>query len=78
VIYFNCGCGFRTDQEGRAMLHVAETRHTVMVLGRITPREVGAVVEEATPEILGGTETGRITSKTPNVREVPRDRKPKS
>jgi hypothetical protein len=48
VIYFNCGCGFRTDQEGRAMLHVAETRHTVMVLGRITPTEVGAVIQEET------------------------------
>ena len=67
MIYFNCGCGFRTDLEGRAMLHVAETGHTVMVLGRITPKEVGAEIQSAAaPEEPNDQPKGQAVRRRPS------------
>ena len=36
-IKYNCGCGFKTNSEGWAIQHVADTGHTMEVCGWIVP-----------------------------------------
>lgn len=35
-ISYNCGCGFKTDNQAEAVLHSDKTNHSLSVIGIIT------------------------------------------
>ena len=35
-VQYNCGCGFVTTEESKAVDHVDKTEHTISILGIIT------------------------------------------